>query len=158
LTVLFDAKARGVLVNGIREMAKVGRDRMHDLIVMNTPVETGNLRTSWYTLPTIKREDTFISVVATDVDYAPYVEFGTGLWGPKHAKYEILPKTPGGVLAWQKGGQWVYATKVMHPGSPGHHMVAIGTHVLEMEIEGGLFEPTLAKMAADIEALAERQA
>ena len=28
-----------------------------------------------------------------------FVDKGTGLWGPKHAKYPIVPKTPGGVLA-----------------------------------------------------------
>ena len=31
--------------------------------------------------------------IGTDVHYAPHLEMGTGLWGPKHAKYEIRPKT-----------------------------------------------------------------
>jgi hypothetical protein len=32
------------------------------------------------------------ATIGTDVFYGPYLEYGTGLWGPKHAKYVILPK------------------------------------------------------------------
>ena len=38
--------------------------------------------------------------IGTNVKYAPYLELGTGLWGPNRAKYEIKPKRPGGVLHW----------------------------------------------------------
>jgi len=31
--------------------------------------------------------------IGTDVHYAPYVEYGTGLYGPEKRKYEIRPKT-----------------------------------------------------------------
>lgn len=71
----------------------------------------------------------------TNVDYAPYVEEGTGLWGPHHQKYKIEPKTPGGMLAWtdHKTGKRVFAKFVMHPGSPGQHMFAIGVAASEAE-------------------------
>lgn len=73
----------------------------------------------------------------TEVDYGPYVESGTGLWGPKHAKYKIEPKTPGGMLHWvdRHTGKDVYAKWVMHPGSPGQHMFMIGVLATESEFE-----------------------
>lgn len=62
--------------------------------------------------------------------YAAAVELGSGLYGPRHRKYEIKPKR-GRMLAWPasggdrrlsgrarknvKGG-WIFARKVMHPG------------------------------------------
>lgn len=159
LVPLFDHKARDVLKQGIYDMAFDGSDRLEDLIVMNTPIHHGNLRTSWYRLPVQRKEDVFETGVATRVSYAPYVEFGTGKWGPKHAPYEILPKKPGGFLAWREGGVWHYATKVMHPGSPGQHMVAIGCAALELEIKSGFFEHNVRRIAEAIEAQAEaRQA
>jgi hypothetical protein len=63
--------------------------------------------------------------VATDVDYAPYVNYGTGLYGPEHRKYLIEPKPPNEWLAWRdpKTGRWFRARRVWHPGSEGHHMI-----------------------------------
>ena len=71
------------------------------------------------------------------MEYAPYVEDGTGLWGPKHAKYEIKPKRPGGWLRWidPMTGDPVFARRVMHPGWPGNHMFAIGAALTEQEFD-----------------------
>ena len=38
-------------------------------------------------------------LVGTDDEIYGYVSGGTGLWGPKHEKYPIFPKKPGGMLA-----------------------------------------------------------
>jgi hypothetical protein len=101
-----------------------------------TPVDTGHLKSSWKKSPTARFTSPtgrgWESGAETDVSYAPFVEWGTGLWGPKHAKYPIRPKKPDGWLHWvDEAGQDVFAKLVMHPGSPGHHMV--GTAVAEAE-------------------------
>jgi very-short-patch-repair endonuclease len=82
-----------------------------------------------------------------------HVEWGTGLWGPKHAKYLIVPKKPGGWLSWinPRTGQRVFARKVMHPGSPGAHMFAIGAHLTEAEFEERIAAPVLALWAREQE-------
>jgi hypothetical protein len=114
-----------------REMAETGAGRLRERVEKHTPVDSGHLRSEWKTKPVVH----FISPtgqlvyqtgVETDVEYAPYVEWGTGLWGPSHAKYLITPKNPGGVLHWVNAqGHDVFAAWVWHPGSPGAHMVAI---------------------------------
>jgi hypothetical protein len=110
-------------------MADKGGDRLHDYIVAFTPIRTGNLATSWYREPT-RRElhgtsPAYVAPVATDVDYAPYVNYGTGLWGPEHRKYLIEPHPPNKFLSWLDPltGKRVYARRVWHPGSEGHHMI-----------------------------------
>ena len=63
----------------------------------------------------------------TNLDYAQYVENGTGLWGPTRAMYEIRPKNPDGWLRFHdEHGNVVFAKRVMHPGSPGAHMFTRG--------------------------------
>jgi hypothetical protein len=99
-------------------------------IVALTPVDTGQLKESWHRGPVrVALSETGHVVweisVSTEKDYAPYVEHGTGIYGPKHAKYPIRPKKPGGWLHWiGKDGEDVFAKLVMHQGSPGQHMVA----------------------------------
>ena len=48
--------------------------------------------------------------------YAAAQDLGSGLYGPKRRKYLILPKKPGGVLAFKVRGKMVFARRVMHPG------------------------------------------
>jgi hypothetical protein len=54
-----------------------------------------------------------------------------------------------------KPGDRVFAKEVLHPGSPGQHMVAIGAHMTEAEFEQAA-QPTLDKWADEIEALGRR--
>jgi hypothetical protein len=56
-----------------------------------TPVKTNFLRSSLHT-QVEERGNTIIGKVGTNVKYGTYVEYGTGLYGPKHRKYEIKPK------------------------------------------------------------------
>lgn len=98
--------------------------------------------------------------VYSEVEYAPFVEMGTGLWGPKRKKYKIQPKKPGGVLAFtpydrtpngsvildvegapSKTGGLVTVRFVMHPGSPGNHMFQIGAELTEHEVAEWSLEP-----------------
>lgn len=78
----------------------------------------------------------------TNLDYAPFVENGTGLWGPRRQMYEIRPKRPDGWLRWrdQETGEVIFAKRVMHPGSPGAHMFAIGAVMVEHEAHAFLQE------------------
>lgn len=123
-----------------RRMAEKGSRELHRKVIARTPKDTGNLAASWRRKPvvvgvTVTGEQALETGVETFVDYAPYVEHGTGLWGPKHAKYPIRPKVPGGTLHFfTKEGAEVFSKLVMHPGSPGAHMVAIAVAELEVEL------------------------
>jgi hypothetical protein len=111
-----------------------------------TPVDTGHLKSSWEKSPTQRFVDHlgrrgWASGAETDVDYAPFVEWGTGLWGPKHSRYPIRPKDPSGWLHWvDDDGNDVFRKLVMHPGSPGHHMAATAVHHTEAAL-GFVGEP-----------------
>lgn len=142
----------------VRRMAAKGGERMVHWAVKNTPVATGHLRQSWKQkklMPVRRgRADGWESGVETSVAYAPDVEWGTGLWGPSHQKYEIKPKKPDGFLHWidAKTGKDVFAKRVMHPGSPGHHMVAIAATMVEHEFDT-MMEPILLQWKHQQEAL-----
>lgn len=119
------------------KLADAGGDMLLDYTQRNTPRQTGRLRESERlrseTIGPLHRRICF-----TDVEYGPYVEHGTGLWGPSHSRYEITPHDPHGVLSWlarnqfgEQTGPRVFARRVMHPGSPGAHMFAIGAAMTE---------------------------
>lgn len=141
-------------------VAADGIERLQANIEVNTPVETTHLRESYKSTDVEYKAEMFNGMlvycwtgkVYTEVEYAPHVEYGTGLWGPDHAKYKIAPKKPGGVLRFtpyargaggdvildvQNGvskGRPVYARFVMHPGSPGQAMFRIGAILTEAQI------------------------
>lgn len=146
LTSLFDGKQQARTKLAMRHMAERATDRWQAVTTQNTPIGGralegdggGNLRSSWYTTPAQRvahpAGPAYQATVASDVEYAPHVEHGTGLWGPKAAKYKIEPKTPGGMLRWRNNmGGFTYAKSVMHPGSPGQHMLQIGATVVQTE-------------------------
>lgn len=131
------------------QLADDNGENMTAWIKRNTPVESfmksisePHLRDRIFTKETIVYVDfsgrkVYETGSETEVDYAPYVEEGTGLWGPSGAKYEIKPRTPTGVLSWidRETGKRIFAKRVMHPGSPGQHMFAIGAAMAEHEFE-----------------------
>jgi hypothetical protein len=123
-----------------RRAAHAGGRRLTAVVKEKTPVDTKHLQDSIRQKPVIRILDTrgrtvYESGAETDVEYAPYVEHGTGLWGPKHAKYVIEPKNPDGWLHWVNDmGEDVFAKRVWHPGSPGAHMFAIGAGIVEAEL------------------------
>lgn len=128
-------------------------DEGHDAIVRNTPVRSGNLRTSWYKSPPLgahHRPGYYEASVVTEVEYAPYVEEGTGLYGPRHRSYEIVPKT-GSALRWRdpRTGKWVWARRVTHVGSRGAHMARLGTEMVEARLDQ-IAEPTLQRLEREI--------
>jgi hypothetical protein len=159
LTTFFDDKARGVTKESALRMAVHGGETLEHWVTINTPVETGELRASWHTsapVPdAVEGSPAFRVTVSTDVDYAPYVEYGTGLFGPKHAPYIIKPKSPQGTLRFvAKDGNVVFAKQVLHPGSPGNHMMGIGSDVTASLLKSGvLMEGELEKWKHGIEGL-----
>lgn len=136
-------------------MAISGTETFHSYTVKNTPRDTGALREDIKQKPVMRDELGWEGGIYAELEYAPYVEHGTGLWGPLHSKYKIEPKTPGGVLAFYarlktpegqpilsnklmgnlKEGELVFRRYVMHPGSPGQHMFAIGAAMTEGELK-----------------------
>lgn len=65
------------------------------------PVRANILRSSIHTMIE-ERGYSITARVGTNVHYGPHLEYGTGKWGPKHAPYEIKPKTKK-ALAWKSG-------------------------------------------------------
>lgn len=163
-------RAKEAVDPALRQIADDGGTLMTQRVRENTPVgknmkplkgqrrsPPGTLKESIQQKQVVKIQDShgkgWESGAYTDVIYGPYVEEGTGLWGPRHAKYRIEPKDPNGVLAFfararsPEGkphldsnydvveGQLVFTKYVMHPGSPGQHMFAIGAAAAEAEFE-----------------------
>lgn len=155
-----------------KQLAEAFQKRGEHNIEINTPVETFHLRRSYKRTPvkyqqmsslgyTSLRWSAYVweGTVFTEVEYAPYVEMGTGLWGPKRKKYKIEPKKPGGVLAFTpyarmpNGGVildvsgnigkagLITVRFVMHPGSPGQHMFRIGALLTEHQFQELSMEP-----------------
>ncbi len=168
---------RDVSMKTGRRLAEKMQERGEQNITQNTPVATFHLRKSYKRTPIIYQSNAKIRLhkdgshtvrwsafawegrVFTEVEYAPYVELGTGLWGPKRKKYKIAPKKPGGVLAFSPytrmpnggvildvqgapvQGKLITVRFVMHPGSPGQHMFKIGTTLTEAEYREWSMEP-----------------
>lgn len=140
----------------LRDAAGVGGRMMTTFTRANTPIDTGALRESiveklTVVYPTL-RGFVYESGAETFIEYAPYVEEGTGLWGPRAAKYEIRPKRPDGWLRWidPTTGRPVFARRVMHPGSPGVHMFAKGAALTEAQF-GRVIQARLDVWAREVE-------
>ena len=74
----------------------------------NAPIDKGLLRGSIHSQIQNEGLDT-IGVVGTNLEYAPYQEFGTGIYGP--SGQPITPKRSS-VLAFKVGGTTVFARSV----------------------------------------------
>lgn len=57
------------------------------------PVDSGLLRASIHITPAIRTGDKLVAKVGTNVEYAPYVEFGTGFRGSVSNNNTIVPIT-----------------------------------------------------------------
>lgn len=141
----------------MRNMVRVGLAEAQEIAARNTPVHTGDLREAWEVSDHIGQTMTFLGLGFegqwfNDLEYAPYVNYGTGLYGPEHRKYLIVPKNPGGVLHWvdQLTGEDRFAKAVLHPGSPGHHMLEISADWLEASWTK-LMRPVLNNWAKEVE-------
>lgn len=154
LTTLFDDRQRLETKRALVNMCQKGADRMAEVAVLNTPVRTGRLRTSWYRTPVRPATDAHgqsgvSASVNNDQPYAAWVESGTGIYGPN--KRPIVAKTPGGVMAWRgPNGEWIYARSTR--GMRGNHMLAIAANVVEAEVRGDMFAGILEIWQRKVEA------
>ncbi|MCH5586314.1 HK97 gp10 family phage protein [Shimazuella sp. AN120528] len=87
----------------------------------NSPVDHGRLAGSWNMKPT----GALSYKVFTAVQYARFVNDGTGVYGPSGKPIQskkqgkiITPKSPNGVLVFEINGKMVFAKSVKQPRSP----------------------------------------
>lgn len=86
---------------------------IQDEMVRLVRVKTGRLRDSIR----IKTMPGRIEIGPDGVDYAVYIEYGTGSKGEfPTGPYEIHPKRPGGSLVFKINDKTVHARMVIHPG------------------------------------------
>lgn len=138
--------------------AEKGGERMTHWTRINTPVETGELRAGWRQKLVVvypsARGLVYESGVETNVEYAPHIEHGWALGHEPdpHTAYIIRPRRPGGWLSWidRATGRRVFARSVLHPGSHGQHMIAIGAAMTEHEF-AAFMEPILHRWAFEQE-------
>jgi len=150
----------------MRDIADAGGDYLLGQAKRFTEEKTGELRRGWKRSRVKKLElgifgrlnPGYEVKVYNEVEHALYREEGTGLWGPMHAKYPIPegggPMPPGRFMRWRdpKTGRWVYAKRVMHPGSRGRHMLKQAVNVVEHEV-GAIAGPILRRWVVEQEAL-----
>jgi hypothetical protein len=110
-------------------------DYWHGMTARNTPVRTGNLRTSWYRVPSQGADRTrrygypaYVAHLRTDVPYGPHVEWNT-------RPHIIRPVRAKALRFVAKDGTVVFASMVRHPGTTGAHMMAIGAHLTEQNLD-----------------------
>lgn len=120
----FGSRNTAWLSNEIRQETPVGEDE-----------HPTHLRDSYYIVGPTVTTYTRRFRVKTDVKYAPWVEWDTGIHGPRGSRYMITGKR-GNLLRffWKKRGKMVTARYVMHPGSKGAHMFAKGADALERQL------------------------
>lgn len=101
----------GVRVDSQKILERTGNEIMAQMLML-VPVKTGRLRNSIRLITEPGR----VIVGPVDVDYAPYVEYGTGIHSEFGGSYyEIKPKTATN-LAFRVNGHWVHTKVVKHPG------------------------------------------
>lgn len=99
-----------------RNLDRIIRDTldMSALMVMgkakeNAPVDKGTLRGSITKTNAVRSGRNYIVRVGTNVKYAPYQEFGTGIYAGRGYIYPRRAR----FLAWRdKSGKWVFARRV----------------------------------------------
>lgn len=94
--------------------AEESLDQIKDRVQHNTPVDTGELRESVLPSPVVQVGDAYRGNVSSELEYAPWVEYGT-------APHEILPRN-GQALSFNG----IARARVEHPGTRGAHMFRRG--------------------------------
>jgi hypothetical protein len=116
----------------------------------------GRLKAGWRELPVTRGirmgRPSWESGTENSVHYAIYVENGTCLWGPKHAKYLIVPRKPGGWLRWidPETMEPVFARVVHHPGIKPQHITQRAAAAVELSFDS-MAAPLLKEWAREVE-------
>ncbi len=129
--------ARKAVRPAMMQMLRDNVDYLVDIVIMNTPVDTRNARTSVYQMDVMRYrlngQWVYQSGAATDVWYMRLLEDGTGIYGPR--KKRITSRTPGKPMTWidRETGKRMFAMSIA--GMPASHMFAIGAAMTEHEFE-----------------------
>lgn len=158
VAIYFGEEAQRITRTAVRDMVEAAGVTLKAVAEAKTPTNTGRLKAAWVRDMTADIGGGYRTEVHNDVDYAVYVENGTGLFGPKHAKYLITPKKPGGTLRFEWHGRLVFFSHVWHPGSKGHYMIASALNTVDSAVRTGvLFRTPLELWIRKMEAQADRQ-
>ena len=125
---------KGVSSETIKYFYQISEEQLTNEIKNRTPVLTGNARGSW----TPRLSSTQLTIT-TSVNYMPFLEVGTGLFGPKGKL--ITPVSANAMHAVIKGED-VYFTS--SKGQKGHHMAEKGAEAFKPKIPN-LFKIALQK-------------
>lgn len=104
---------------------------------------SGTLKASIIQSLVVHARNMHFTGVETNDPIALHVEYGTGLWGPKHATYPIIPvrarslrfavATSMNIKTRRVNKTRVIFTNLVnHPGSPGQHMFLLGITATEL--------------------------
>ncbi len=87
--------------------------RVEEAVGTKAPHITGALKGSINVQGPIHTSNNIGAVVGTNLKYARAVEFGTGIYGEGEGatRQPIVPRRAK-VLAWKKGGKWIFARQV----------------------------------------------
>ena len=123
--------------NAVKYAALLTSQDLQGNIIENSPVDHGRLSGSW----ALKRISTLRYMVSTAVEYAKFVNDGTGIYGPsgkpiqsKQPGRKIFPKS-GQKLKFTVGGRTVFAESVQQPRKPLSFSVG-GNHIFAMSVKG----------------------
>lgn len=92
----------------------------------NAPVDTGILRGSIHSDVRNMGSET-VGIVGTNLEYAPYQEFGTGIYGPSGSP--IVPVQASVLAFMSKTGGMIFARSVS--GAPARHFMAAGLEAVK---------------------------
>lgn len=90
------------------DVAAGAADRMLDDVIDDIPVDEGFMRNN----TRVRRRSPLSWTIFSAAQYASFTDTGS-------RPHVITPKSPGGVLVFQSGGQTIFAKKVNHPGTSG---------------------------------------
>lgn len=103
------AKAPQAVATQVKQAGNKALVRYQATAKQETPVDKGTLRGSLQVTPMSQRDNVIEGSMGTGLFYAPFMEEGTGIYGP--AKSPIRPKRAK-VLAFNVGGRTVFARQV----------------------------------------------
>lgn len=103
------AKAPGVTQAKLRTATHKSLVKLQGTAKQLAPVDRGTLSSSILIQPLRVSKSAVEGEVSTELDYARYMEEGTGIYGPKGTP--IRPRTKK-VLAWKTDGTWHFARQV----------------------------------------------
>lgn len=117
-------RIKGINSKTIEWFLHASEESLSGEIAKKTPRLTSNLRDSWK--PSYKKNELHIS---TSVSYAPYVEVGTGIYGPHEAPIE--PVTANVLHAEIKGEDVFFHSS---KGQEGAHMAEKGAEAFKAKV------------------------